>query len=61
MKRDGLSEDQALARVAAQMPIRKKAAVADYVIDTSAGLEEVRERTREVLRAIRSGAFRTRS
>jgi dephospho-CoA kinase len=35
VKRDGLSEEQAQARIAAQMPLDKKLEVADFVIDNS--------------------------
>jgi dephospho-CoA kinase len=54
MQRDQISEEQARARVASQMPIENKIAVADHVIDTRGSFEDVRERTNEVLRAIRS-------
>jgi dephospho-CoA kinase len=52
MLRDGISVEQARARVAAQMPVREKAAMADHVIDTTGTLEQVRARTAEVVRAI---------
>lgn len=48
MKRDGLSEAVAQQRVAAQMPQEEKMKFADYLIDTSAGFEVTRTRTREV-------------
>jgi dephospho-CoA kinase len=50
--RDGLSEDEARARVAAQKPLAEKVAVADHVIDTSGSLADVAARTDEVLRAV---------
>ena len=56
MARDGISERQARARLASQMPIDEKVRVADYVIDTSCTMEEVGERTREVLASIRTSA-----
>ena len=40
--RDGFSEDAAKARLAAQMPLEAKLAVADYVIQNDAGLEELK-------------------
>lgn len=51
--RDGFDEAQAKARLAAQMPVRQKAALADHVIDTSCPLDEVRVRTLAVLRRLR--------
>ena len=42
MKRDGLSVEQARARIAAQMPAKEKAKVADYTIDSSGSPEETR-------------------
>jgi dephospho-CoA kinase len=40
--RDGFSEEAAKARLAAQMPLDAKLAVADYVIQNNAGLDELR-------------------
>jgi dephospho-CoA kinase len=40
--RDGFSEEAAKARLAAQMPLEAKLAVADYVIDNNAGLDELK-------------------
>jgi len=37
----GMSEEQARARIRAQMPLEEKAAVADVIIDTDCSLEEV--------------------
>lgn len=52
--RDRLDEAQARARLAAQMPVRQKAALADHVIDTSCSLDEVRVRTLEVLSRLKA-------
>lgn len=49
MARDGIDEVQARARLAAQMPLRDKVAVADHVIDTSCELALVRDRADAVL------------
>ena len=43
--RDGLTEEQAAARVAAQMPIEEKIKVADIVIENRGTLNELRART----------------
>jgi dephospho-CoA kinase len=44
MKRSGLSRDEALARVRAQMPMAEKRRRADVVIDNSGSLESTRSR-----------------
>jgi len=49
MARDRITEAQARARLASQMPIEKKVAAADHVIDTQGSFEDVRRRTDEVL------------
>ena len=48
MARDGLSEEEARARIASQAPVDDKKKHADYVIDTSGTLAETETRTREV-------------
>ena len=47
-ERNGLSPDQAESRIAAQAPLERKLAVADYVIDTEGPLVETREQTAQV-------------
>ncbi len=47
--RDGVSEDDARARIRAQMPLAQKVAAADDVIDTSGSLADVARQTDEVL------------
>lgn len=42
MRRDGLTDEQARARVAAQMPQAEKVARADYLLDNSGPWEETR-------------------
>jgi dephospho-CoA kinase len=44
----GMSEEQARARIAAQMPIEEKRALAGVVIDNSAGLAETARQVREL-------------
>jgi dephospho-CoA kinase len=48
IRRDGLSESEAKARIAAQMPLEKKVAVADFVIDNSGEPDALRERVADV-------------
>lgn len=51
--RSGLSEAAARARIAAQWPIAKKVALADYVIDTSGTLAETEAATTAVWEKLR--------
>jgi dephospho-CoA kinase len=53
MARDACTEEQARARLAAQLPLAKKVAAADYVIDTSGPREKTAQRIDEVLAEIR--------
>ena len=57
MSRDGATEEQARARIQAQMSLGEKVAVADYVIDNSGSREQLVRRADEVLDAIRKGAL----
>ena len=53
--RDGIDEAAARARLAAQLPLRDKIAVADWVIDNSGSLEETRARVADVWRQVLEG------
>ena len=50
----GFREDEARARIAAQMPCEEKAARADYVIENDGTLAALKEEVARVLRAISS-------
>jgi dephospho-CoA kinase len=50
--RDGLTAEEARARLAAQLPLAKKLEVADYVIDNGGTVDETRARVHEVHRAL---------
>jgi dephospho-CoA kinase len=52
MARDGATEAEARARIAAQRPLADKVKLADHVIDNSGTIEETRARSDEVLDAI---------
>ena len=52
MKRNGLSYDAAKHRVELQIDIEQKCAMADFVIDNSGDLENLKEQTREFLKKI---------
>ncbi len=49
MKNRGYSEEEALARLAAQWPVEKKAKLADYVIRNDTTPEELEKETRKFL------------
>lgn len=53
VKRNGLTEDEARRRIAAQWPQDKKVATADYVIDTSGTKDELRRIVAAVWRDVR--------
>jgi len=50
--RDGMTEEQARARIAAQVPLARKMEVADYVIDNDGTPEQLVQRVRAVHEAI---------
>ena len=52
MKRDGLDADAALARIAAQLPLAEKVAMADFVIESGGPIPELHGRVDGVLDAI---------
>jgi|SRR5215471_8713361 len=52
MSRDGMSEDEARGRIATQMPVADKAALADYVIDNSGSRAETERQVRDVYRKL---------
>lgn len=54
--RDRLSEADARARIAAQMPVAEKAAVADFVIDTGGTMDDTLRQADEVIAQIRAKA-----
>ncbi|WP_139491687.1 dephospho-CoA kinase [Brevibacillus dissolubilis] len=49
MKRDDFTEEQAIARLNAQLPIDEKKAKANYVIDNTGTIEETRQQVDELL------------
>jgi dephospho-CoA kinase len=53
MRRDGMSREEALARLSRQMPLAEKRKFADYVLDTSGPKSETLEKTRELYESLR--------
>lgn len=54
MHRDGVTREEALARLARQMPLDEKRKYADYIIDTSGTKEETLKQVWETFRLVRS-------
>jgi dephospho-CoA kinase len=52
MLRDGATREETLGRIAAQMPLAKKVAVADFVVDTNGTLSETLDHVDDTLRAV---------
>jgi len=55
MKRDGVSREKVLARMAAQLPLQDKLRVADHIIDNSRGLGETAAQVWRVLEQLSAG------
>jgi len=56
MERDKMTPDRAGARIRSQMPIERKAAVADYLIDNSGHWQETRRQVATLLPQLREDA-----
>ncbi len=54
MNRDGITRDEALARLRMQLPLQEKLKFANYVIDTSGPAANTEAQTRTVFEALRS-------
>ena len=52
MSRDGLTENEALARMTAQMPIEEKIKLADHVINTSGTLKQTETQVEAIYREL---------
>ncbi len=53
MRRNNLTEAEALTRIGAQMPQTEKKRFADFLIDTSDGFEPTRRRTNEIFEQLK--------
>lgn len=49
MERNNLTESQAQARIDSQMPLAKKIAKADFVVDNTGTIDELEEKLKEIL------------
>jgi len=58
VRRDGLSEDEARARIRAQLPLAEKRARADYVIENDGTPEQLVAQVDAVLARLRAGSAR---
>ncbi len=54
MKRDGMTREEAEARLKRQMPLSEKREFADYIVDTSGTKESTIEQTRLIYESLRS-------
>lgn len=61
LKRDGISKEEALRKMAAQMPLSEKAAYADVIIDNSGLQEETAHRVRREWERLRERLAATSS
>jgi dephospho-CoA kinase len=52
LERDGMTEQKLAAVIAKQMPDEEKRRRADFVVDTSQGLEHARAQVRDILKAV---------
>ena len=52
-ERDGLSEEEVVKRLNAQIPIDEKRALADYVIDNEGSLGNTRDQVRGIMKVLR--------
>jgi len=53
MKRNTLTEEEAMARIATQMPVSQKIAMADFIIDTNGTIEQSVAQTNRIVEAMR--------
>jgi dephospho-CoA kinase len=54
LKRDGLTLEEAVRRIASQMPQEEKKRFADYLIDTSDGFKETREQATAIYERLKA-------
>ena len=60
MRRDGLTESEAKARMDSQMPVEEKLKLADFTIDTSGTLRQTRDQVEAIHRDLLVQAMRSK-
>lgn len=58
--RDGISPEEALRILSAQMPVEEKVKLADYVIRNEGSIEEVKKRAKEVFKELKKVALQSK-
>lgn len=58
LKRDGMTEAEAVARIRNQMPLEEKKRRADFVVDNSGSREETFEQMKEILKSLGFGEIK---
>lgn len=58
MKRNGVSMQDAMARIAVQLPAEEKVKLANYVINTSGTIEDSVRQTKEIIAKMKSGEIK---
>jgi dephospho-CoA kinase len=61
IERDGLTDEEARARIASQMPVEEKLKLANYTIDTSNTMKHTREQVEAIYRDLLIQELRTKS
>ncbi|XP_067131008.1 dephospho-CoA kinase domain-containing protein [Centruroides vittatus] len=57
MRRNGFSEFDSLQRISAQMPLKEKCNMADFVIDNSGNYEETKKQVAEIIEKLKSSNY----
>lgn len=53
IQRDGISQEEAMARIRSQMPIEEKKSLANMIIDNSGTIEQTRRQTLEIFQRLK--------
>lgn len=61
MSRNNLTRDEAMRRIESQMPVEKKMALADYLIDTSNSIEYSVNQTTQIIEKLKANGIQTQT